>query len=201
MVLSLPAGPSYQSGKWRLVSNAARFSSPISRKTQTVARVGNFWAAQIAIPPIRDTGLASRWASFCAKLCDGESFYLYPPILQQSVIGGSPQIDGASQLGQTLALKNFSPGDTIKEGSFFCYDTSTFRMLHIATADTVAGSDGKMSLPIRPAIRKSPPNNAAINLSYPSCEMISESPDLDLLTLTDAVWYGQSLSVIEDVRP
>lgn len=201
MVLTLPTGPTYQSGNWRLISNAARFTSPISRVTQSVSRPGNMWAATLTLPPIRDPGLVADWAAFMAQIAGGEeSFYLFPPALSLHDVSGDPVVDGEGQAGQTINLRGFDPGDTMRKGSFFCYDTSTFRMLHIVTATTSADAHGEMALPIRPGIRKAPADGAALTLDYPTCEMVLSQADATLLNLSDAVWHGHSLNVIESVR-
>lgn len=201
MVLSLPTGvKTYQSGRWRFISNKQRFTSPISRVGQRVARPGSFWAATLTVPPISDPGLAATWAAFLAKLSEGESFYLYPPLIDLHTVTGTPRVKGAGQAGQTLLLDGFNPGDTLRAGGFVCYDTSTFRMLHIVAETMVADGAGEIALPVRPMIRKSPPDNALVTVSYPTCEMILENSDVDLLTLTEAVQYGQTVNVIEDVR-
>lgn len=201
MPLSLPAHKKYRSGRWRLIDNAARFASPISRVGQSVGRPGSFWACSIELPESMDLYVAADWASILAQLAGGsESVYVPPPMRNISTVAGTPRINGADQVGTTLVLDGFTPGDTVRNGQFLSYDTSTFRMMHIATATTVANGAGQMSLPVRGPIRKSPPDNALINLSSPTCEMILEASDVDILNLTDAALFGHTLNLIEDVR-
>lgn len=202
MPLNLPDAPSYQSGRWRIVSNAARFVSPISRVGQYVARPGNFWAGSITVPPIRSPIIAGRWGAFGAQIAGGEqSFYLFPPLANiHDVNGTSPEIDGADQVGQTINLRGFDPGDLLRAGGFFSFDTYTFRSLHIVIGDAVADVHGEMSVNIRPGIRRSPEDGAPVTVSYPSCEMVVQQSDVDLLTLTEACWYGFTFDCVEDVR-
>jgi hypothetical protein len=111
----------------------------------------------------------------------------------------APKINGASQTGSTLALKGLTAGDTFRAGGFLCYDTSTFRMLHMVRTTTVAAG-ATASIPVAPMIRKSPADNANVNVSTPSCEMTLSESDAELFALDDALWYGVSASFIERVR-
>lgn len=204
MPLALPSGGIYRNGRWRLVSNAARFSSPITRTVQSVARPGDFWACTFDLPAlsgINEKDRIAEWAGFVIQLAGGrESAYIRPPIVAGNAYGGTPRVNGANQAGTTLLVDGFHSGSFLETGSWFCYDTSTFRMLHMVTARTVADGSGAMSIPIMPAIRKAPADNTLLNLSEPTCEMILENADVDVLSLSDAAWFSQSLSFIENVR-
>jgi len=200
-VLSLPSHKKYRSGRWRMIDNAARFTSPISRVAQSVGRPGTYWACSIELPESMDLTVAADWASLLAQLAGGKaSVYVPPPMRNISTVAGTPRIKGAGQSGMTLALDGFTPGDVIQNGQFLSYDTATFRALHIAVATVVADGAGEMSLPVRGPTRREPPDNAIINLSSPTCEMVLEGSDVDLLNLTDAALFGHTLSFIEDVR-
>lgn len=203
MPLTLPSGLTYQAGRFRYMSNAQRFVSPISRVGQSVGRVGDFWGATLTLPPIRDTQAAAEWGAFAAKIAGGlNSFYLYPPLQSVHTINGAstPRVNGASQSGTTLNLDGFTPGDVLRVGGFIAYDTSTFRMLHILQATATANGSGQIAATVLPAIRKSPADNATVITVNPSCEMVVEGSDADVLTLTDAVWYGHTFNCVEDVR-
>ena len=80
---------------------------------------------------------------------------------------GPAVVDGASQLGSSLKLKLGSPGYTIKRGQFLNADDGAFVALHMCTADTVIGSDGKATVPIKPPLRHSPANGASARLDAP----------------------------------
>lgn len=201
MVISLPARPTYQSGRWRLISNKTSFASPITRTRQDVARVGSFWAATMTIPKLRDPVIVGQWIAFFLKVVEGDSFYLSPPAVSPSVVTGTPRINGAAQTGQLLDVDGFGAACAIKAGTFFCFDTSTFRELHAVVDDGTANGSGVLNdLSIRPMIRKSPADNALLNFTTPSCEMTFANPDVDVLSLEDALWNGYSFDCIEAVR-
>lgn len=203
MPISMPTEPTWRAGKFRLASNAARFSSPITRTIQSVGRPGDYWLAQMELPPLSrwEPDLVAEWSAFLAIVAGGrETMYVRPPVDQRHDIDGTPQVDGANQVGMEIKLKSLSNGDRFERGSFICYQTATFRMLHIVTATVTAGGSGLVDLPIAPAIRKSPANNAAVNFLTPTCEMMLTDPSVDVLDLSDPATYGLTLNLTEAVR-
>lgn len=204
MPLTFPTSANYKSGAWRIVSNATRFTSPITRTTQSVGRVGDYWAGQIELPPLsrwEDADAVAEFAAFLAKVAGGrDSFYMRPPVDQRHDVDGSPLVDGAAQVGMELKIKGLSNGDILRAGSFISYETSTFRMLHLVTATVTAGGSGLVDCAIAPAIRKSPANNAPINVVTPSCEMLLDGVGADLFTLNDVAFYQHTMSFAEAVR-
>ncbi|HRO04855.1 MAG TPA: hypothetical protein PLS69_14745 [Terricaulis sp.] len=204
MPLTFPTSANYKNGVWRVVSNAARFTSPITRVTQAVGRIGDYWAGSIELPPLsrwEDADAVAEFSVFLAKIAGGaESFYMRPPVDQRHDVDGAPQVDGAGQAGKELKIKGLANGDILRAGSYISYETSTFRMLHMVTATLTAGGTGKVDCPIFPAIRKAPANSAAINVLTPSCEMMIDGAGADVLTLNDVAFYGHSFGFAEAVR-
>ena len=201
MAISLPSSPSYRAGRWRLASNATRFTSALTRTGQSVQRVGDFWACTMELPPIVDPIKAQEWAATLALMAGQRSAaYVSPPWKRSIGSVGTPRVNGVGLVGTALAIDGASAGLSLKKGDFLHYDTSTYRMLHMLTADVVLNGAGAGNLPILPAIRKSPADNALVTFSAPSCEMVLESPDVDVLSLSDSMVYGVSISFIEDVR-
>ena len=146
--------------------------------------------------------LAARdWAGTLADLVDSGDFALVrPPLRRLGGPAGAPVVDGAGQAGSALAIRGATPGLDILRGTFLAYQTSTFRMLHITTAAAVVAGDGKVSLSVAPAIRKSPANGAAIDMDTPAAEMQLADAAIDVLSLTDALTYGASIAWTEAVR-
>lgn len=204
MSLALPTG--FKASRWRLNSNAQRFRSPITRVGQTVARVGDFWSCQFETRSFsalfeEDHDLVGEWAAILARMTGGAEFaYIPPPYRVAHGTLGTPRIKGAAQTGEVIVIDGLPAGKTIKAGSPLSYDTSTFRALHICAETTQADGSGEIELPIRPMIRKSPADNALVNFATPTCEMILEAADADIFTLTEAIWYGHAINLIENVR-
>lgn len=201
MPLSMPASPSFRDCRFRLISNAARFVSPLTRVGQSVARIGDFWSAAITLPPLtRDQ--ARAWTAILASMAgQAESLYVGPPVEQDDLGAlGTPRVNGAAQAGTTLIVDGFPAGKTLAAGIWFSYDTATFRSLHVTTAAFAADGAGAGSLAIAPAIRKSPAEDALIEFIAPSCEMVLEDASADALNLQQSVTWGVSLSLIENVR-
>lgn len=144
---------------------------------------------------------AYEWASVLAQLAgQREAAYMYPPYRRALGDYGTPRVKGANQVGTTLLTDGWPAGYVFKFGSWLHYETGTFRMLHTTTATAIADGSGNMSIPVRHAIRKSPPDNALLTLERPSCEMVLAVPDVDLLELADACVYGVSIDFKEDVK-
>ncbi len=84
---------------------------------------------------------------------------------QQGNFGGTPLVDGASQIGRSLAVDGASTGvtDWIKGGDYFQVGTELKR----ATADSNSDGSGDLTLNFLPRIRTSPADNAAITTTDP----------------------------------
>lgn len=202
MALSLPALPGVRDCQFRLVSNAQRFVSPLTGVGQSVARKGDFWAADLSLPPLTKTQ-AREWAGLLGRLISlREAVFVGPPILQADLAGLSiALVDGAGQTGSSLRVDGLANGTEIPAGAFFSVETPTFRALHMVHFTTVKSpSFSYVVLPIVPPLRASPADNAALNFTDPTCEMGLEGASADLLSLNNAETYGLTLSLAERVR-
>ncbi len=199
-VVALPSAPSFRAGGFRIISNAARFVSPLTRVGQSVARTGDHWGCEMQLPPLTKAQ-AATWAGFLASLSgQRQAAYVGPPFSNDLGAVGTPLVNGVGVVGTTLPIDGLPAGKVIPAGAWLCYDTSTFRMLHVTTAEATANGGGAVSLPVMPAVRKSPADNAPVNFTSPTCEMVLEDADATILTLTNSIVYGASISFIEAVR-
>lgn len=201
MTISLPSGMTYRSGRWRLVSNAARFVSPLTGVGQTVARQGDYWACEMALPP-HLLDVAMDWAGFLAALSSAsDAAYVGPPMRWTGKPEGfAMTVAAGAQTGSSLIVDANQAGVTIPRGLFLSYDTATFRMLHIVTASVTLDGSGAGVLPVKPAIRRSPANGAAINVTDPTCEMELADASVDLLTLANSVEFSQTIQFRERIK-
>lgn len=200
MTISLPSSPSYRAGRWRLVSNAARFASPLTGIAQSVGRPGDYWACEMVLPPfLMET--AQDWAGVLASLAGGaDAAYVRPPMRWLGKPSGfTLAVNGGSQVGSTLNVTANQNGVTLPRGLFLSFETGTFRSLHILKASATTNGSGGAALSIAPAIRRSPANAAAINVTDPSCEMEIADPSIDILNLQDSVEFGLSIQWRERV--
>lgn len=80
---------------------------------------------------------------------------------------GAPLTDGSGQLGSTLALKGLTPGAVILKGKWLSFEVAGRSYLYKVAVQAAAGSDGRVSVPIEPMIRRAPGNNVAVRLAQP----------------------------------
>lgn len=198
--IALPSSMTYRSGRWRYSSNAQRFVSPLNGVGQSVGRPGDYWACELTLPPHLEDD-AMDWAGFLAGLVGGENAaYVGPPMRWNGKPAGfTLAVSGADQAGLSLTVDSNQGNVTIPRGLFLCYETGSFRAMHITTAAVTLNGSGGGVLPIKPAIRKSPANGAAINVTNPTCEMELADPAIDLLTLTDSIVFGQTIQFRERI--
>src|SRR5262249_12683886 len=120
---------------------------PLTGVGQSVARAGDRWAAEMTLPPLT-AAQARSWAAVIVQLAGGlKAVYVPPPMTLQAFGGIDPKVQGGSQVGEALAIDGLTGLASIPEGTFFSYDTSTFRMLHITTASATV-TTGAATLPI-----------------------------------------------------
>lgn len=203
----LPASPGVRDCTFRLIGNAQRFRSPLSGVGQTVARKGDFWAASLTLPPLT-RAQAREWAGLVGRLVSlRETVLVGPPVIQSDLAHLSGAlVYQAGETGTFLRIDNIAVGAEVPAGAFLAFDTPatatapSFRSLHMVTTTQVKSSSPSLALPIVPAIRVSPADNAPVDFLTPTCEMEWEAAGADLLTLQAAASYGLTLSLIEKVR-
>lgn len=108
---------------------------------------------------------------------------------------GAPLVNGVGQLGQSLAIDGLTPGVTIPKGKWLSIIISGRRYAYITTAPATANGDGEVTLSIWPMIRRSPPNNATVELDQPKIEgFVQEVVERDIARIGA---ISVSFSVVE----
>lgn len=107
---------------------------------------------------------------------------------------GSPRVNGAGQLGQTLNMDGFSTY-TARDGQFFSIAHATGRHLHMVRLDHAAVA-GSMALTFRPMLRKSPADNTVVELASPMIEGFLSGRETSW-TIDLARTVGLSFSITE----
>lgn len=88
---------------------------------------------------------------------------------------GNVLVDGAGQGGKTLKVKGLTVGITIPKGKWLSVIISGQRFSYLTRATVVVAPGGLASLPIRPMIRVSPPNDSVVELTKPMMEGLVKS--------------------------
>lgn len=143
--------------------------SPFTAKQQVYKYTGQFWEAEISLPPMKRAD-AEYWISFLLKLNGAYgTFLLGDPngATARGVATGTPLVNGASQTGNELATDGWTPDTTgiLKAGDYIQIGSGAAAKLHKVLDDVNSDADGEATLVLWPDLRSAPSDNAAIIVS------------------------------------
>jgi hypothetical protein len=143
--------------------------SPFTAKQQVYKYTGQFWEAEISLPPMKRAD-AEYWISFLLKLNGSYgTFLLGDPngATARGVATGTPLVKGASQTGNELATDGWTTSTTgiLKAGDYIQLGTGSSAKLHKVLDDVNSDSSGNATITIWPDLRSAPSDNAAIVVS------------------------------------
>lgn len=169
MTITLGTLPRLTQYAMRVVSAANDMAPAFGGNTQRLARKGTRFGIDVTVPPLPQAGCGM---SLITDLVQGETevvaFNIPEGFASQPY--GSPLVKGAGQAGSLLVIDGLTPGVVIPKGKFFSIIISGQRYVYLVRAATVANGSGEVSLPIWPMLRKSPTDNAVVELSAPKIE-------------------------------
>ena len=176
MAINLPTTEIKRS-RFGLRFNTQIFESPLSGDVQRLALPGARWVAEYTF---RQTTAAEVGAlqSFLVQLQGrANTFNGYDPD-RTTVLGtgnGTPLVKGASQTGRSLTTDGWANSETVlKAGDYFSVNGE----LKIVTADVTSDGSGNATIAFEPALRASPADNAAIDITNPTCLMILDNDEM-----------------------
>jgi hypothetical protein len=144
--------------------------SPFTGKQQTQAHQGQWFEAEISLPPMYRAD-AAPWIAFLMKLNGMEGTFLAgDPSYRASrgTIAGTVLVNGAhSARAKTLALKGMTAGTTLLAGDYIQLGSSSASRLHAVLSDVTADGSGNATLDIWPALRTSYSDSAAVTYNSP----------------------------------
>lgn len=165
-MLSLPPLPVSQYSVDYL-SNALDLEAALGGKTLRVPQIGDKFGLTIATHAVR----YDQAVGVSADLNGGLSQKIRAHVPQGFSTGapGAPKVNGAGQLGMTLALKGVTPGYVFRKGQFISFITGGVSYLHQLTA-TVTATAATVAIPIQPPLRTSPANDDVVAVANPVIE-------------------------------
>jgi hypothetical protein len=185
------------------MANTQGSSSPFDQTLQTVEFPGILWRCRMQWDKLDE----SHWrifSSFVASMRGTAGRVYVTPLHASTPIGpwsGAPLVDGASQIGDTITLKGFTPSVTniVRVGDFFSYDvTGGGRQMHLVKETRSSDGSGRIvALKFDPPIRRSPANNAVITTIGPSCVMRFVDDEQGQFEFEPPVIGNVSLDLIE----
>jgi hypothetical protein len=143
--------------------------SPFTAKQQVYKYTGQFWEAEISLPPMKRAD-AEYWISFLLKLNGSYgTFLLGDPngATARGVATGTPLVKGASQTGSELITDGWTTSTTgiLKAGDYIQIGGGAAAKLHKVLDDVNSNSSGEATLTLWPDLRSAPSDNAAIVVS------------------------------------
>lgn len=176
------------SNQGRLLAFEILRAQSVSRTNSGVAQVTSFpsrlWTMRLEI--VLQVASVTAWDYAIQQLSDLANYFVYGPPTYSgpstSYAGASPVVNGADQLGLTLAVDGMTPSAAILlEGDFLSFDVTsaggnTNRQLNRCTANVTANGSGQASIPLMLPIRQSPADNATVNIATPTAFFSLDEP-------------------------
>lgn len=153
----------------RAISAANTLSPAFGGSLQRIGRKGSRFALDVSIPAM---AAKSCGIELIADLLRGETETLVAPVpdYTPATTWGSPLVNGYSLAGSSLPIDGLPASRAVPKGKFLSLIIDGQRFVHMVTAAATASTGGGATLAIWPALRKSPANNAVVELLAPKIE-------------------------------
>lgn len=167
MSVTLPTSPSPRSITPRLVTARADLRPAFGGATQRIARAGSHWAFDVEMPPMTHA-TALEWVNIFDET-DTCILQLPEPGI---TIGspGTPLVNGGSQTGTSLITDAWGASYAIPKGKWVGVSVSGLQYLYQTTTAVTADGSGAAPLVLRPMLRASPADNAALIINPATVE-------------------------------
>lgn len=198
--LSLPTNKGL--AKIRLTANnvVGVSQSPFTAKQQVYKYTGQFWEAEINLPPMKRAD-AEYWISFLLKL-NGQygTFLLGDPngTTARGVATGTPLVNGGSQTGNELITDGWTNSVTgiLKAGDYIQLGTGSTSQLYKVLDDVNSNGSGQATLTLWPDLRSAPSDNATITVSNTK-GLFRLSSNQQAWDINEATFYGMTFAARE----
>lgn len=198
--LSLPTNKGL--AKIRLTANnvVGVSQSPFTAKQQIYKYTGQFWEAEISLPPMKRAD-AEYWISFLLKLNGSYgTFLLGDPNggTARGVATGTPLVNGSSQSGNELVTDGWTNSTTgiLKAGDYIQLGSDSSSQLYKVLDDVNSNGSGQATLTVWPDLRTSPADNAAITVSNAK-GVFRLSSNAQAWDINEATFYGMTFAARE----
>lgn len=198
--LSLPTNKGL--AKIRLTANnvVGVSQSPFTAKQQIYKYMGQFWEAEISLPPMKRAD-AEYWISFLLKLNGSYgTFLLGDPNggTARGVATGTPLVNGGSQSGNELVTDGWTNSTTgiLKAGDYIQLGSDSSSQLYKVLDDVNSNGSGQATLTVWPDLRTSPADNAAITVSNAK-GVFRLSSNAQAWDINEATFYGMTFAARE----
>jgi len=163
----LPALPAPARLSVSLISARREIRPVFGGPVQRFARLGSRYAAQVRMPAMT-AAEAMAWRALEEEV---DTVRLTLPQPRYDVGSpGSVTVAGAGQAGSALTVAGLVDGYEIKAGQWLSLSAGGRLYLHAAAADVTAQAGVDDTIPIRPALRVSPPAGGVVDIAAPQIE-------------------------------
>lgn len=175
--------------------------SPFSAESQTYVHQGQWWEAEIQLPPMqRDDAEDVLGAFLSLRGAEGTMLLPAPNPAIRGAGGGTPVVDGAGQTGLELAVRGgpLSATNWLKAGDWIQLGSGSSTRLHKVLVAASTDGTGDCTLDIWPRLRSSPADGATITLA--NCKGVFElSSNAQEYTIEAGMKYGYAFACRERV--
>lgn len=171
-LIAMPASSCFASITLRCERVVAQSVSPFTKESQTFKWPGEQWMADFSMPPFKGREVADEWIAFGMKLQGIFNYFLLgdPTHATPRGVGtGSPKVSVASQTGNILQTKDWTPNvnGILKAGDHIQIGSGMTARLRMVVEDANSDASGNANLVIEPALPYSPPLNDPIVITNP----------------------------------
>jgi hypothetical protein len=176
--------------------------SPFTYASQAQASAGQMWQADVSLPPMIRAD-AEQWVAWLVSLRGSfGTFTMGDPIgaTPRGAIGGTPLVNGASQVGEDLAIDGCTANVTgwLRAGDYVQLGAASSATLHKVLADVNTNASGQATLLLWPHIRTAPANNATVVVTNTVGRWRLASNESSW-SVNEASIYGISFSCMEAI--
>jgi hypothetical protein len=197
--ISLPAAFAMARLTIRANNTVGESVSPFSAAQQVYEHPGQWWEADVQLPPMARADAEDVLAAFLSLRGKYGTFLLAAPnATARGAGGGTPVVDGASQTGHTLAVRGgpLSTTGWLKAGDWLQLGSGSTTRLHKVVADAATDGTGDATLDIWPRLRSSPADGATVTIA--SCKGLFQLADNRVeYDIEPAMIYGYSFACRE----
>lgn len=200
--LTLPSHTGIAQINFRAINTVGMSMSPFTYAQQVVAHSGQRWEADITLPPMKRAD-AEQWIAWLVSL-RGQlgTFTLGDPTgaTPRGSAGGTPVVNGADQVGGTLAIDGCTASQTgwLKAGDYIQLGSGTTATLHKVLQDANSDGSGNVSLDIWPYIRSAPTDGSTVVTSNTVGKFRLASNEQNW-SINEASIYGMTFGAVEAI--
>jgi hypothetical protein len=194
--IALPALPDLAQVRPRLIDNSAMLVPILGGAQQLIARLGSRFALDVQLPPLEPVDARGFIAARLRSKTEARTLTIaWPQPLGTAL--GTPTVNGAGQLGASLAVHGLPASVTIPALTPFSFTAGGRSYLHLTTSDVTASGGGGATLPIAPMLRKSPADATALIFAAPVLEGFLEGNTVEW-SLERLRWASSSFTLAEN---